>query len=216
MTLAQTFLAHGRIGLRDAVAGIIEECYVGVLGVFGEALQLAGQLPGVAVGDQARLEAEIGETEKLADDCYRDDAAKKSGTLYWPALVMCDRQVFGNKTDVFFTAQDTDVTTGGLVRRVSRTGGGVCDYAGGPATDGTTSISRPRGLYIDDKRIYWTNRGKFDLSGTFISTCDLAGCCTEAKVLWNEGGDARAITGDDKYLYWVETESGQILKVGKP
>lgn len=125
-------------------------------------------------------------------------------------------QLVGNKTDVFFTAQDTDVTTGGLVRRVSRAGGAVCDYAGGPATDGTTSISRPRGLYIDDKRIYWTNRGKFDLSGTFISTCDLAGCCTQAKVLWNEGGDARAITGDDKYIYWVETESGQILKVGKP
>lgn len=125
----------------------------------------------------------------------------------------------GNATDVFFTVQDGDeyVTTGGLVRRVSRSNpSSTCDYAGGPVTDGTKSIERPRGIYIDDQRVYWANRGKWDGSGGSIATCDLAGCCAEANILWSDTGSPTAVVGDAKYIYWSDSDTGIIRKVSKP
>ena len=45
----------------DAVAGIVEEGDVGAFGILDEALEVALQLPGVAVADAARIEAEVGQ-----------------------------------------------------------------------------------------------------------------------------------------------------------
>ena len=114
--------------------------------------------------------------------------------------------------DMFvFSAFDFTATTGGVVRRIPRKGGGLCDLGG------TTNV-RPYGVHADASRVYWTNQGvgsALPYNNGSVVSCVQAGCCTTPEVLWKGPVQPTGLTGDDEALYFV-TYAGSIWKVAKP
>ncbi len=115
----------------------------------------------------------------------------------------------------FFTAYDSAVTTGGVVRRVPRAGSGVlpCDFA--PAT-----LKRPYGLHVDATRVFWSNQGIGPLdepwTGGSVVACDVTTCCTQTDVLWSGDGRPMGLGGDDRGIYWVTNDKGGVWALAKP
>ncbi|AKU96006.1 hypothetical protein AKJ09_02670 [Labilithrix luteola] len=122
--------------------------------------------------------------------------------------------IAGNATDLFFTAWDSEGSGGGIARRIPRTDGQPsCEYGG--ATN-----ARPQGITVDAENVYWTNGGTGPKDGPWtngsLNTCKLSGCCTTPDVLWTGNGRPFGVTTDDKAIYWVTQQTGQIWKIAKP
>lgn len=121
-------------------------------------------------------------------------------------------RLFGNANELFFTAYDLSTTTGGVVRRIPRTGGAPCDVGG-------NTSKRPYGIYADGTRIYWTNLGdgaaKPFQNGS-LASCEQAGCCTTPTVMWTGNGQPEGVTGDAEAIYFVTSTSGSVWKIAKP
>lgn len=122
--------------------------------------------------------------------------------------------IAGNATDLFFTAWDLEGNGGGVARRISRTQGQPsCDYGG------STNV-RPQGITVDAENVYWTNGGTGPEDGSWtngsLNTCKLSGCCATPEVLWTGSGRPFGVTTDDKAIYWVTRQTGQIWKIAKP
>lgn len=122
----------------------------------------------------------------------------------------------GTATAVYFASYDFDTTTGGVVRRVPRAGAAASDAL---CTYGNGTERRPAGLHVDATNLYWTNQG--DPASPYgngsVAYCAAHGaCCTEPNVIWRGEGEPVAITGDDKFLYWIGYRSGDFFKVAKP
>jgi hypothetical protein len=121
-------------------------------------------------------------------------------------------RLIGNKTDLYFTAYDYRTTTGGVVRRIPRTGGPPCDVGG-------SSSKRPYGVYADGSRVYWTSLGEGadePFTGGSVASCDQAGCCTTPTVMWTGDGQPEGIAGDADAIYFTTYVKGSVWKIAKP
>jgi hypothetical protein len=121
-------------------------------------------------------------------------------------------RIIGNTNELYFTAYDYDTTTGGVVRRIPRTGGAPCDVGG-------SGNKRPYGVYADGNRVYWTNLGdgaSEPFTGGSLASCEQAGCCTTPKVMWTGDGQPEGITGDADAIYFTTYVKGSIWKIAKP
>jgi hypothetical protein len=138
--------------------------------------------------------------------------ASTNETFYYENATANDGNVQGNAASLFFTAFDYQATTGGIVRRIPRTGGGPCDYGG-------NANLRPYGIFADKDRIYWTNQGEGATEpytgGTLVS-CELAGCCTTPDVMWTGDGQPTAVTADTDAIYFTTKAKGSLWKIAKP
>jgi hypothetical protein len=123
-----------------------------------------------------------------------------------------DGELLGSPDELLFSAFDYTGTTGGVVRRLPRSGAAACDL-------GATTNLRPLGLYTDATRVYWVNQGAgatAPFMGGSVVTCARAGCCTTPDVLWT-GTGPKAITGDDAALYFVTSNgTASVRKIAKP
>lgn len=141
------------------------------------------------------------------------DAGTGTGLATYAASTALSGRLAGDATSVFFSAYDVKAPGGGLVRRISRVGGGSCDFGG-------SSNARPCGLHADASRVYWTNQGKGAappslVDGSVVS-CDRSGCCAKPDVLWTGTGAPTGLTGDAEALYFVTLTGGTVWKLAKP
>jgi hypothetical protein len=121
-------------------------------------------------------------------------------------------RLIGNANELFFTAYDYQTTTGGVVRRIPRTGGTPCDFGG-------STNKRPYGVYADGTRVYWTNMGDGadePFANGSLASCEQAGCCTTPTVMWTGNGQPEGLTGDGDAIYFVTYAKGSIWKIAKP
>ena len=121
-------------------------------------------------------------------------------------------RLFGNTSELFFTAYDYSSTTGGVVRRIPRTGGAPCDVGG-------NTSKRPYGIYADGTRVYWTNLGdgaSMPFKNGSLASCEQAGCCTTPTVMWTGNGQPEGVTGDAEAIYFVTSTDGSVWKIAKP
>lgn len=124
--------------------------------------------------------------------------------------------ITGTATSVYWIGYDNNPATKDPVRRVPRPGvtpaETACEY-------GNNTELKPTGVYVDDTDLYWTNFGTDDApyDNGSIATCPAHGtCCTDPKILWRGTGSPVAITGDAKFIYWVNFNSGEVYKLAKP
>jgi hypothetical protein len=120
-------------------------------------------------------------------------------------------RLIADQGSLLFTAYDSDMSTGGAVRRLSQNGGVDCSPGG-------TNL-RPAGIYADATRVYWANRGGGTTrpwKGGSIVSCPQPGCCTTPEVLWTGDGEPEGITGDADALYFVTRKGGALWKLAKP
>jgi hypothetical protein len=119
----------------------------------------------------------------------------------------------GDTSSLFFTAYDLQTTTGGVVRRIPRSGTGTpCDLGG-------AGNKRPHGIYADSQRVYWTNQGDGvaePYQNGSLASCEQAGCCTTPTVMWTGNGSPTDVTGDADALYFVTYATGGVWKIAKP
>ncbi|MDB4939368.1 MAG: hypothetical protein JWP87_6340 [Labilithrix sp.] len=124
-----------------------------------------------------------------------------------------DGELIGDANQFFFTAYDYSGTTGGIVRRIPRTGSSsVCNYGG-------MGNKRPGGIHTDGPRLYWTNQGEGaaqPYTKGSIATCETAGCCATPVTMWTGDGQPTAITSDADFVYFVTYVKGGVWKVAKP
>jgi hypothetical protein len=121
-------------------------------------------------------------------------------------------RIIGDPNALIFTAYDYQVTNGGAVRRIPRTGGAPCNIGG-------STNRRPYGVYADANRVYWTNLGDGadePYTNGSVASCEQTGCCTTPTVMWTGNGQPEGITGDADALYFVTNTKGSLWKVAKP
>ncbi|MDB4942097.1 MAG: hypothetical protein JWP97_1631 [Labilithrix sp.] len=119
----------------------------------------------------------------------------------------------GTADYLLFTSYDIKKTSGGVVRRIPRSGTvAPCDFGG-------STNKRPFGVSYDATRVYWANQGDGDdqpyLGGSVV-TCELSGCCAAGDPLWSGDAWPTAVTVDDSAVYFVTRATGGIWKVAKP
>lgn len=121
-------------------------------------------------------------------------------------------RVIGDTSSLLFTAYDYKTTTGGVLRRLPRTGAVPCSVGG-------SLNKRPFAIYEDTARIYWTNLGDGPdepYTNGSVASCEQAGCCTTPTVLWTGDGEPYAIAGDGDAVYFVTYTKGSVWRVAKP
>jgi hypothetical protein len=117
-------------------------------------------------------------------------------------------QLRGNKTDLYYTAFDNTTGTGGIVNQVARVGGGICPLGG------ANDVFRPRGLFIDTERVYWTNIGDYDFSKGTVMSCTIGSCCTKADPI-GVASAPNTVVADTDYVYWFAAHTGEVFKLRK-
>ena len=123
-----------------------------------------------------------------------------------------DGQLIGDTNSLYFTAYDFSGTTGGVVRRIPRSGGAPCDFGG-------SGNKRPYGIYVDGTRIYWSNQGDGPdepYTNGSIASCEQAGCCATPQVMWTGNGQPSGVAGDADAIYFVTKGKGSIWRIAKP
>jgi DNA-binding beta-propeller fold protein YncE len=101
----------------------------------------------------------------------------------------------------------------GVLAAVALDGGGVSNVA--------TRLDHPAFIALDGDYVYFTAQGTSGMSNGYVGKVGKDGTCPSAwgaacpVILANGQGLPGSLAVDAKYVYWVDTEGGTVLKVAK-
>jgi hypothetical protein len=118
--------------------------------------------------------------------------------------------------DSYVYVPSSDLTgTGGTIGRVAKSGGSLATIVGGQA--------QPCAIAVDDTSIYWVNSGHGEIwDGSYVPDA-LMSANKDGSGVTVLAGDTPtsqtrgivAVAVDADYVFWIETVSGQVMKMPK-